>query len=59
VLAMPKIKSSRRGKVLVFFKTFFNATTSRCRVHINPHRFLQLDNKAIVINTILQKEKAS
>jgi len=59
VFAVPKIKSDRIDKVLVFFKTFFNATTYRCRVDINPIEFVQLYNNAIVINAILQKEQAS
>ena len=56
---MPKIKSSLIDVVQVFFKTFFNATTYRYRVHITPHEFVSPDNKAIVISNILQKEEAS
>jgi len=56
---MPKTKSNRIDKVLVFFKIFFNATSYRCSVHINPVDFVQLHNNAIVINAILQKEQAS
>ncbi|MFW2439917.1 MAG: hypothetical protein ACN4GR_11150 [Arenicellales bacterium] len=56
---MLKTKSNRVDKVLVFLKTFFNATSYRCSVHINPHEFVQLHNNAIVINAILQKEQTS